>query len=98
MRIVWAPLAERRVQEALQRIAEERLTAAAQRWLERLLASVEQLATFPQRGRMVPEVNRPEIREVIVAPYRVVYRREPKRVIVLTVRHVRRAFEVGETR
>ena len=36
-------------------------------------------------GRMVPERESPEIREVIVRPYRVVYRLRPGRVEIVTV-------------
>jgi addiction module RelE/StbE family toxin len=40
----------------------------------RVLEAVERLETFPESGREVPEFARPDLREVIVAPYRVVYR------------------------
>ena len=86
MRVRWTKLAERRAEEAFAYIAAER-PSAADRWLVRVLDRV---------GRMVPEVARPEIREVIVAPYRVMYRRDAKQVSVLTVRHARRAFDLGE--
>jgi hypothetical protein len=54
------------------------------------------LAEFPDRGRAVPEPRRPDIRALIVAPYRVMYRRGAKRVVVLTVCHGRRQFDTGE--
>jgi len=66
------------------------------RWLDRLLDAVVALAEFPDRGRAVPELQRPDIRELIVAPYRVMYRRDAKRVVVLTVRHGRRQFDADE--
>ena len=47
----------------------------ALRDLRRLVAAVGRLREFPESGRVVPERNTPEIREVIVQPYRVVYRR-----------------------
>jgi plasmid stabilization system protein ParE len=88
-------LAEERAAEALAYIAADRPSAAA-KWLRRVLASVEALAELPDRGRAIPELGRPEIREVIIRPYRVMYRREPKRIIVLTIRHGRRAFAEDE--
>ena len=95
MRVRWTKLAERRAEEAFAYIAAER-PSAADRWLVRVLDRVERLRDHPDSGRMVPEVARPEIREVIVAPYRVMYRRDAKQVSVLTVRHARRAFDLGE--
>ena len=38
---------------------------------------------------MVPELNRSEVRQVLHPPYRLIYRIEAKRILVLTVRHGR---------
>jgi plasmid stabilization system protein ParE len=46
---------------------------------------VERLGAFPESGRVVPELDKPEIREVIVRPYRIVYRRRPGLVEIATV-------------
>jgi len=61
----------------------------AERMVQRILARAPQLAAFPDSGRMVPEVGRPEIREVIEGPYRVIYRHIADRVEVLAVVHGR---------
>jgi plasmid stabilization system protein ParE len=95
VKVVWSPLAERRTAEAFAYIANERPSAAL-RWLDRVLDAVATLAQFPDRGRAVPELQRPDIRELIVAPYRVMYRRDAKRVVVLTVRPGRRRFDADE--
>jgi plasmid stabilization system protein ParE len=44
----------------------------------------------------VPELDRDEIRELLFGEYRVIYRLDPKRIVVLTVRHGRRRWEPGE--
>ena len=51
----------------------------------RLFQAVGQLAEFPDSGRVVPEQSRPEIRELVRPPYRIVYRRYPDLVEVLVV-------------
>jgi plasmid stabilization system protein ParE len=51
----------------------------------RIIASVDRLQAFPDSGRIVPERGDPEIREVIVRPYRVVYRRRANEVEIATV-------------
>lgn len=51
----------------------------------RLFHSVGQLAQFPDSGRVVPEHGRPEIRELVRPPYRIVYRRRPELVEILLV-------------
>ena len=57
----------------------------AQLVVQRIVAAVERLEAFPESGRVVPELDRPEIREVIVTPYRVVYRYRGEAVEVVTV-------------
>jgi toxin ParE1/3/4 len=53
---------------------------------------VGQLREFPDSGRIVPELQRDEIRELIRAPFRIVYRRGPEIVEILTVFHTAREF------
>ena len=91
MRIIWAPIALDRAEEAARYIAGDRPAAAA-RWIDGLFETVEGLRQFPQKGRIVPEVGREEIREVLYGQYRVIYRLEKKRLFILTVRHQRRHF------
>ncbi len=45
------------------------------------------LATYPERGRIVPEFADPMIRELFHHPYRILYRLEPERVIMIAVIH-----------
>jgi plasmid stabilization system protein ParE len=60
--------------------------------VERLFASVERLGEFPESGRMVPEFQRSDLREVIVGSYRIVYRLSQDPIAVLTVFHGARLF------
>ncbi len=43
------------------------------RLLERIFEASDRLAQFPESGRMVPEFGEPQVREVIVRPYRLLY-------------------------
>lgn len=40
----------------------------------KIFAQVEQLAEFPESGRIVPELDLPAVRELLHPPFRVVYR------------------------
>jgi toxin ParE1/3/4 len=53
--------------------------------VERIIQGVERLASLPESGRVVPERSDPQLREVIVRPYRVVYRIRPGAVEIATV-------------
>ena len=50
-----------------------------------VLTSVDQLAEFPESGRVVPEFDVPWLRELIRPPFRIVYRVDDKRVRIVRV-------------
>jgi plasmid stabilization system protein ParE len=55
------------------------------RLVAEILARIEGLGLHPDSGRVVPEFETPNLRELIHAPFRIVYRREPRRVRVIRV-------------
>lgn len=87
MKVTWSPLADEQVDDAVAHISADNPTAALQ-WLERLLDHAKSLATFPDSGRFVSELGRQDIREIIVRPYRVMYRRKDDLVEIGAVRHI----------
>jgi plasmid stabilization system protein ParE len=95
VKVVWTRLAEQRAIEAFEWIAAERPNAAAA-WLLRALDRVAVLEAFPDLGRPVPELARPDYRQILVKPYRVVYHRRDTVVVVLTIRHVRQDWDPRE--
>jgi plasmid stabilization system protein ParE len=95
MRIVWSPLALERVEEIARVIAADR-PGAAEQWVRTVFARVAQLRTYPESGRMVPELARPEVRQLPHPPYRIIYRIDAKRVVILTVRHGRQELDPKE--
>ena len=50
----------------------------AEHLVDRIARRLEQACEFPESGRVVPEFARPEIRELIERPYRLVYRCMPR--------------------
>jgi len=50
-----------------------------------IIAHVQMLVDNPDIGRIVPEFDEPKIRELIHAPFRVVYLREPTSIHVIRV-------------
>jgi len=95
VRVVWSPLADRQVDEAVENSAHDDPIAAL-RWLEHILERVKALARFPDSGRVVPETQREDVREIIVSRYRVMYRRRDDRVEIVAIRHEARAFDERE--
>lgn len=63
---------------------------------ERLEAAIESLADLSHRGRLIPELRARGVmtyRELIVVPYRVIYRVEPREVWIVAVLDHRRDLE-----
>jgi plasmid stabilization system protein ParE len=84
-----------RAAEAATYIAQDS-AAAGRRWVDGLFAIAGTLSRLPERGRLVPELQRPDVRELLYGNFRIVYRVEPRRVAILTVRHLRRRFDPAE--
>ena len=85
MRLQWSPRALEQAETAFDYVAEDR-PQAAQDWLLGLFERVELLLQFPEQGRVVPEANREDLREVIYEErHRIVYRVDPDWIRVLLV-------------
>ena len=60
---------------------------AANDTVDKILKRGDHLAAFPQLGRMVNRYRRPGIRELVEAPYRILYRVRRQTVEVVDVFH-----------
>ncbi|BCV21715.1 type II toxin-antitoxin system RelE/ParE family toxin [Moorella sp. Hama-1] len=89
MRIDWTEPAAADLEEIYSYIAMDSIEKA-KRYISRLFTSIEGLGVFPYSGHMVPEVARPDIREIIAGRHRVIYHVENERVIILAIIHTSR--------
>ena len=87
----WAFSAQAALDEVITYISRDSPEAAA-RVLEQALETGASLATFAERGRIVPESNEPTIREVFVFRYRLMYEVRDDRVIIVAFLHGARDF------
>ncbi|HDH31482.1 MAG TPA: type II toxin-antitoxin system RelE/ParE family toxin [Candidatus Wolfebacteria bacterium] len=95
MKIIWSPLALERIKEISEYISRDNLSAA-ENWVLTIFEKVKKLQDFPQIGRVVPEVERHEIRELIYGKYRILYRISEDFISILTVRHGRQLLDLDE--
>lgn len=71
----------------------------AQRFIERVIASVEKLEEFPKIGRPVPEAEgHDDVRELIYQGYRIIYRTLPERIFIVTILHGSRDLAGNEVK
>ena len=88
-------MAVEQVRDIAAYIALDKPSAAVQ-WAEKIFNSVERLSDFPESGRVVPEIQRNEIREIVQDNYRVIYKVKPKEILVLVVKSYRQKLEKNE--
>jgi plasmid stabilization system protein ParE len=90
--VSWSPLARRDLIELGRYIGQDD-RAAARRWIERLRERARAAAAVPLAGRKTPELDREDIREVLVRTYRIIYRVRQGGIQVLTVLEGRRLLQ-----
>ena len=72
-KIIWSELARDDLRSVVLFIAQDN-PPVAESFGYRLMSKVDVLAQFPQLGRVVPEENDETIREIILRPYRIIYK------------------------
>jgi addiction module RelE/StbE family toxin len=91
----WAEVAIRDLERIVD-FVEQEAPLAAQRLFDEIAERARTLESLPLRGRLVPELARFEIttyRDLIIAPYRLMYRVDARRVLVVGVFDGRRNLE-----
>ena len=58
---------------------------AARRWIGQLRKAAERAARMPLAGRIVPEIERDDVREVFLRSYRIVYGIRNDHIFLFTV-------------
>ena len=97
MKIYWSPLAVNRLEEIFEFISKDDISAA-KKLTAKIIEKIESLAANPERGRKVPETNRPDIREVFIGNFRIIYRIEPKKIFILTIRSFKQILPENDFR
>ncbi len=84
MKLKWGDRARRDLIEIGRFIARDDPNVARQ-WIRRLRQRVRRAARMPRAGRVVPEFGRPDVREVLMRGYRIVYLVGKNSITILTV-------------
>lgn len=89
MRILWTDAALGQL-EAIHEYLAQTSPDYARRVVERLVNRSEQIAAFPRSGRMTPEYEIDDVRQVIEASYRIIYLIKEKQIEILAIIHAAR--------
>lgn len=84
-RIVWSRASQRDLRNLVRFIAKDS-PERAEHFGYRIVARVEMLHDHPRLGRIVPEFNQPDLHEVLVAPFRIIYRLNDEKELIEILR------------
>jgi toxin ParE1/3/4 len=90
-KVIWTDTGQNTLDEAVAYIAQNSLPAALD-LLESALEKAGSLALMSERGRIVPELEQPHIRELLVRRYRLIYEVFESKVEILAFIHGARDF------
>lgn len=95
MRIKWTNEALMRLFEMEDFISQDS-PERAKKFVDQIIEHAETLSDKPLRGRTVPEISNPDIRELIFKKYRIVYRIKGNSLYILTVFEGHRLLRIDE--
>ena len=88
----WSPEADEDL-EAISEYISRDSGFYAKAVVARIISVTKKLEEHPALGRVVPGANNPKIRECLVYNYRIIYRLEDERVLILTIFHGKRLMK-----
>ena len=88
MNVIWTQEALERLEDIQYYLAvQEKVPQAARDTLDRIFAREPQIQEMPQSGRVVPDYNIPNLRELIEGSYRIIYLVQADRILIVSVMH-----------
>jgi toxin ParE1/3/4 len=91
-RVVWSREAFGALDEAADYVARDSFVAAV-KLVDEALELAASLATLSERGRVVPEVGRDDVRELFLHKYRLIYEVTAEEIQVVAFLHGARDFD-----
>ena len=86
MKLLWSDPAVQSLQAIYDYIATDSPFYAI-RFIDRLTSIAEKIPDFPEKGRIVPETDKYDIREILFQGYRIIYRFDNNEIVILAVVH-----------
>lgn len=75
---------------------EQQVPEIGDRLIREIISQIERLADFPESGRIVPEFNIENLREIIFAPFRIVYRLDGNKIKIIRIWRSERLLKMPE--
>ena len=95
MKIIWSLLAVDRASEIASYTVRDK-ASVVDKWINTVFSKAEQLRSSPEIGRIVPELNNTQFREILYDIYHIIYRIGKNQVSILTIRHGKQILPIDE--
>jgi len=95
LKLIWTNEALNRLSDIDNFIAQDSITRA-RKFVRELICRVSSIPLYPKKGRVVPEFDSRDIREMIFKNYRIVYRIKGDQIQILTVFEAHRLIRTNE--
>ncbi|MCF6159206.1 MAG: type II toxin-antitoxin system RelE/ParE family toxin [wastewater metagenome] len=92
LEVKWSPEATEDLESIAEYIARDS-EFYARAVVTKMLATSRHIGEYPLIGRIVPEIGDERIRERFIYSYRMVYRIEPTRILIVALIHGKRLLE-----
>ena len=73
------------LEEVIAWFTEQRIPETGRKLVEKVIVQTERLSLYPDSGRVVPEFAMKDLREIIHPPFRIVYRREKGKILIVRI-------------
>jgi plasmid stabilization system protein ParE len=87
--LIWTTNARKDLKEIYEYIAADS-KYYAKSFVEKIKVNTKKLKSFPKIGRIVPEYNQDEIRELIYYSYRIIYKITKQNIFIVSIFHASR--------
>ena len=90
MRLVWTEEAIRKLEDIRDYLAiDQKAPEAAFNTVNKIINRAPDILDQPRVGRQVPEYQDPDVRELLIDPYRLIYLLQEDDIFILTTMHQR---------
>lgn len=73
------------LEEVIAWFTEQGIPETGRKLAQKVIVQTERLTLYPDSGRVVPEFAAKDLREIIQPPFRIVYRRQKGRIIIVRI-------------
>ena len=93
VKIEWSDTAKNDLKGIIEYLSQDS-PQYAEYFYERIFESIDNIKFFPEMGRRVPELKNPNMRELILQNYRIIYQYLEDKIEIVTIFHGKKLLRI----